>query len=136
LEFVVATLEDLRGSFAMNVMIVDDSAAMRMVIIKTLRQAGLSGHTFLQAPDGAVALEAIRKATPDVVLCDWNMPNMSGIELLTTLRSEGSTVKFGFITTETTSEMRSKAEAAGAAFMVAKPFSVDAFQKALAPILK
>jgi len=120
----------------MNVMIVDDSAAMRMMVIKTLRQAGLNSHSFSQAPDGAVALEAIRKAPPDVVLCDWNMPNMTGIDLLTTLRAEGIKVRFGFITTETTAEMRAKAQAAGASFMVAKPFTVEAFQQALAPILK
>lgn len=120
----------------MNVLIVDDSAAMRMMIIKTLRQAGLNGHEFSQATDGAAALEAIRKAPPDVVLCDWNMPNMTGIELLTTLRNEGIKVKFGFITTETTGEMRQKAAAAGASFMVAKPFTIEAFQQALAPILQ
>ena len=120
----------------MNVLIVDDSAAMRMMVIKTLRQAGLNSHTFAQAADGALALEAIRKAPPDVVLCDWNMPNMTGIDLLTTLRAEGIKVKFGFITTETTTEMRTKAQAAGASFMVAKPFTVEAFQQALAPILK
>jgi len=96
----------------MNVLIVDDSAAMRMMIIKTLRQAGLNGHNFAQAPDGAAALEAIRKAQPDVVLCDWNMPNMTGIDLLTALRGEGIRVEFGFITTETTTEMRQKAAAA------------------------
>ena len=72
----------------MNVMIVDDSAAMRMMIIKTLRQAGLNGHEFSQATDGAAALEAIRKAPPDVVLCDWNMPNMTGIELLKAIRAD------------------------------------------------
>jgi two-component system chemotaxis response regulator CheY len=120
----------------MNVFVVDDSMAMRMVIIKTLKKAGFDGHNFLQAPDGAAALEAIRKATPDVVLCDWNMPNMTGMELLTTLRAEGNKVKFGFITTETTAEMRAKAMAAGALFLVAKPFTVESFAQALAPVLK
>jgi two-component system chemotaxis response regulator CheY len=120
----------------MNILIVDDSVAMRMMIIKTLRQAGLDGHTFVQAPDGVAALEMIRKATPDLVFADWNMPNMSGIDLLTTLRAEGNKVRLGFITTESTAAMRAKASEAGASFLIAKPFTVDAFKSTLEPLLK
>lgn len=120
----------------MNILIVDDSVAMRMMIIKTLRQAGLDGHTFAQAPDGAAALEMIRKNPPDLVFADWNMPKMTGIELLTTLRAEGNKVKLGFITTESTAAMRTKATEAGASFLIAKPFTADAFKSVLTPLLK
>ena len=119
----------------MKVLVVDDSVAMRMMIIRTLRQAGLSDHEFSQAADGAEGLEQVRSEKPDLVLADWNMPNMTGIEMLETLREEGNDVRVGFITTESTSAMRSRASAAGAMFLVGKPFTVESFEKALAPVL-
>jgi len=119
----------------MKVLIVDDSAAMRMMVIRTLRQAGLNDHKFIQAADGAEGLNQVRDDSPDLVLADWNMPNMTGIEMLEALREEGNEVKVGFITTESTSAMRSRASAAGALFLVGKPFSVESFEQALAPLL-
>ncbi len=120
----------------MNILVVDDSSAMRMMIVRTLRQAGFGGKDVDQAEDGAIALECIRKKTPDLVLADWNMPNMNGIELLEALRAENNDVTFGFITTESTREMREKATAAGAQFLIAKPFTVDSFEKVLSTIIQ
>lgn len=120
----------------MNVLIVDDSTAMRLMILRTLRQAGFDDHHFIQAPDGAAALELIQRQPPDLILCDWNMPNMSGMDLLTTLQDNGIKIQFGFITTEATAKMRHKALDAGAAFLITKPFTVDAFEQALSPIFK
>jgi len=119
----------------MNILVVDDSAAMRMMVVRTLRQAGFEGHDIEQAPDGAVALEAIRAKTPDLVLADWNMPNMTGIELLEAVRGDGIDVTFGFITTEGTAEMRAKATAAGASFLITKPFTPESFEETLSPVL-
>jgi len=119
----------------MKILIVDDSTAMRLMIIRTLRQAGLTGHDFNQAEDGLAGLEYIRSEAPDLVLADWNMPNMTGIEMLEALREEENTVKVGFITTEATSAMRSRAMAAGALFLVGKPFTAESFEQALAPVL-
>lgn len=119
----------------MNVLVVDDSSAMRMMIVRTLRQAGFGGQDVEQAADGAIALESIRSKAPDLVLADWNMPNMTGIELLKALRDEGIDVTFGFITTESTLEMRQKATEAGAQFLISKPFTVESFEKALGSIM-
>ena len=66
----------------MNIMIVDDSTAMRMIVKKTLRAAGFSGHDIVEADDGTTALDKIREDQPDIILSDWNMPQMTGIELL------------------------------------------------------
>ena len=118
----------------MNILIVDDSAAMRMMIVRTLRQAGFGGHDFSQAENGIEALDAIRKVQPDLVLADWNMPKMTGLELLQELREEGNDVTFGFITTEATGPMRAKATEAGAKFLIAKPFTVEAFEKVFSSI--
>ena len=119
----------------MNILIVDDSAAMRMMVVRTLRQAGFGGHDIEQAGDGAEALDAIRSSTPDLVLADWNMPNMTGLELLQALREDGNDVTFGFITTEATPPMRAKAAEAGAKFLISKPITVESFEKALGGIL-
>ena len=115
----------------MKVLVVDDSFAMRMIVIKTAKKAGLGRDTFIQAADGAEGLEAIREHNPDLVLSDWNMPNMTGIEMLEALKAEGISVKFGFVTTEATTDMRLRARKAGALFLIAKPFTVESFEQAL-----
>lgn len=115
----------------MKIMIVDDSSAMRMIVKKTLRQAGFEGHDIAEAEDGAKAYAAIQSGTPDLVLSDWNMPNMTGIELLEKLAAEGVKVPFGFVTTEATPDMRARASSAGAKFLISKPFTPDSFREAL-----
>ena len=120
----------------MKILIVDDSTAMRMIVRKTLRQAGFDGHEISEADDGAKALAAITASPPDLVLSDWNMPNMSGIELLEALTKAGTKVKFGFVTTEATPDMRQRAVGAGARFLISKPFTPQSFKDALDPIIK
>jgi two-component system, chemotaxis family, chemotaxis protein CheY len=120
----------------MKILIVDDSTAMRMIVRKTLRQAGFDGHEISEADDGAKALAAITAAPPDLVLSDWNMPNMTGIELLDALTKAGSKVTFGFVTTEATPDMRQRALGAGARFLISKPFTPDSFKEALNGIIR
>ena len=120
----------------MKILIVDDSSAMRMIVKRTLREAGYGGHEIREAGDGAVALESIHKEPPDLILCDWNMPTMSGLELLLALNEEGYKINFGFVTTETTPAMRAKAAKAGAKFLLAKPFTVESFTMALESLIK
>jgi len=115
----------------MNIMVIDDSLAMRLLVIKTLREAGFDGHEIIQAEDGAKALDMIRSDTPDLVLCDWNMPNMTGPELLQAMNDDGINPAFGFVTTEATPEMKNKASDMGAKFLIAKPFTPDAFKDTL-----
>jgi two-component system chemotaxis response regulator CheY len=119
----------------MKILIVDDSKVMRMIVHRTLRQAGFRGHDVAEAVDGADALEQIREDPPDLVLCDWNMPKMSGIELLEALRAAKVDLTFGFVTSEGTAEMRSRAQDAGARFLISKPFTAFNFEQALAGIL-
>jgi len=118
-----------------TVMIVDDSKAMRLIVRRTLRQAGYADLEVVEATNGKEALDLIVKDEPFLVLSDWNMPEMSGIELLTELRRRESKVRFGFITTEATAPMRDLASAGGALFLIAKPFGPEDFEKALKPVL-
>ena len=115
----------------MKILIVDDSAAMRMIVKKTLRLAGFEGHEISEADDGAKALAAIKAAKPDLVLSDWNMPNMTGLQLLEALGSDGVKLTFGFVTTEATPDMRTKALGAGAKFLISKPFTPESFKESL-----
>ncbi len=119
----------------MKILLVDDSRALRMIVRRSLRQAGFGQHDVAEASDGKEALQQIGEVSPDLVLCDWNMPGMSGLELLQRLRASGNKVTFGFVTSEGTPEMRKAAFEAGASFLVTKPFTPEAIEAALSPIL-
>lgn len=119
----------------MKILVVDDSKAMRMIVTRTLRQAGFDNYTVQEACNGVEALKAIHDAAPDLILCDWNMPEMSGIELLANIRAEQREIKFGFVTSEGTDEMRAQALESGALFLITKPFTPDAFRIALRSVI-
>ena len=119
----------------MKILVVDDSRVMRTIVNRTLRQAGFDAHPVTEAEDGVMALAAIEADPPGLVLSDWNMPEMTGIELLRELRSRGNQVPFGFVTSEGSPEMRQQAEKAGALFLIAKPFTAETFTEALSGVL-
>ncbi len=119
----------------MRLLIVDDSRVMRQIVVRTLRQAGYDGHEVVEAVDGVDALAKVQEHAPDLVLSDWNMPNMTGIELLRALRAAGNGVEFGFVTSEGSDDMREVAQAAGARFVIVKPFTPEGFRDALSPVL-
>lgn len=118
-----------------TILIVDDSKAMRLILRRTLRQAGFTELSVVEACNGKEALDLILQSEPDFVLSDWNMPEMTGLELLNELRSRKNRVRFGFVTTEGGEEMRATASAAGALFLIAKPFGPEQFGAVLAPFL-
>lgn len=119
-----------------RILIVDDSKAMRMIVRRTLKQAGFGNFEVDEATNGAEALKRIQAEAPRLVLSDWNMPDMSGYELLTKLRADNIDVPFAMITTEGTPEMRAKAQAAGALFLLQKPFTADELARAVSSVLK
>jgi two-component system, chemotaxis family, chemotaxis protein CheY len=119
----------------MKILIVDDSKAMRMIVRRHVEQARLPELEVLEAANGLEALEIIRADEPDLVFSDWNMPEMSGMELLNALRAEGSSVRFGFVTSESQPHMKDQALDAGALFLIVKPFTADDFQSVIARVL-
>jgi two-component system chemotaxis response regulator CheY len=119
----------------MDILVVDDSRTMRMIVQRAIRQAGYRGLIIGEAENGAQALEQLRGEQPKLVLSDWNMPEMSGIDFLHQLRKERNLVPFGFITAEASTEIRKLAMTAGATFLISKPFSPEEVQMALSPIL-
>lgn len=119
----------------MKILVVDDSPVMRKIVMKSLRQAGFGGHSFVEADSGRSGLEQLDKEKPELVLCDWNMPEMTGIEMLRALRGDGNDVPFCFVTSEATSSMRQEAEEAGANAFMTKPFTPDDVERTLGAFL-
>ena len=120
----------------MRVLVADDSRVMRQIVIRTLRQAGYDWWDISEAGDGKAAFDAISADPPDFVLSDWNMPEMTGMELLQSLRAAGLETPFAFVTSESSPEMRAAAEAAGALFLISKPFTADIFRETIDPYLE
>ncbi|MGC4115295.1 MAG: response regulator [Myxococcales bacterium] len=114
----------------MKILVVDDSRAMRGIVLRTLREAGYGGHVLLEAGSGAVALRVVREEHPDVVVADWNMPEMDGLALLEAVKAGRHALKFGLITSEP-AKVRAQALEAGARFVIGKPVTADALREAL-----
>jgi two-component system, chemotaxis family, chemotaxis protein CheY len=118
----------------MRVLVADDSRVMRQIVIRTLRQAGYDWE-ITEAPNGAAALEIAKEMDPDLVLSDWNMPEMTGIELLRAIQESGMEIPLGFVTSEGSAEMREQADREGALFLIAKPFTAEVFRETIDPFL-
>ena len=108
-----------------KVLIVDDSGVMRKIIQKNIKEAKLIVDEFVEAGDGKEALGKLKGQTVDLILCDWNMPNMSGIDFVRTIKStaEYSNIPIVMITTEGSESMRQEAENAGVKGYITKPFT-------------
>jgi two-component system chemotaxis response regulator CheY len=119
----------------MKILIVDDSRVMRQIVTRSLRQAGYTGHELVEAADGVEGLRAFALHDPELVLSDWAMPAMTGLEMLTALRARGDEVPFLFVTWERSPDVLSCAQAAGALGVVPKPFTADTLREALRPVL-
>lgn len=115
----------------MKILIVDDSRAMRMLVTRALRQAGFGECEIVEASGGDEAVGMVHRESPDLVLSDWNMPAMLGVDLLRKLRAEGNGVRFGFVTSEVSDHIKEEARVAGAEFVISKPFAPDAFARAI-----
>ncbi len=115
----------------MKILVADDSRVMRQIIIRALRQAGYDGYDIVEAENGREAVARVEVEKPGLVLCDWHMPEMTGLQCLQALRSAGCGVPFGFITSDATPELRRQAAAAGALFVLGKPFSEESLRNAL-----
>jgi two-component system chemotaxis response regulator CheY len=106
-------------------MVVDDSRAVRMIIGRILRELG---YDVTETGDGRQALDALaQNAAVDVVLADWNMPEMDGISLLKAIRANDALrgIPVIMVTTEAEFDQMSTAMAEGATEYVMKPFTKE-----------
>lgn len=116
-------------------LVVDDFSTMRRIISGLLRQCGVV--RILEAEDGVQALRTIEGHSVDFVVSDWNMPNMTGIDLLKTLRAHPkfSRMPVLLVTAEGKKENIVEAAQAGADGYIVKPFTQDVLQEKVTRIL-
>jgi two-component system chemotaxis response regulator CheY len=114
-------------------LIVDDSRVIRKVERGILAELNFEVS---EAEDGSFALAACRSSMPDVILLDWNMPNMNGIEFLCALRQEpgGDVPLVIFCTTESDMSFIETAMAAGANEYIMKPFDHEIMRLKLSQV--
>jgi len=121
-----------------NVLVVDDSAAIRKILQRVLRQTGMSIGEIYEAGDGQEALESLKTKSVSLVLSDINMPKMDGLQLLAALKNstEWRAIPVVMITTEGGETKVAEAVKLGAAGYVRKPFTADQIKEKLAGILE
>ena len=112
----------------MNVLIVDDFATMRRILRNILKQIGFMNIS--EAEDGKTALTELKKKKFDLILCDWNMPEMSGLELLNTMKSDNGfkDIPFVMVTAEAQKDNILEAIKAGVNSYVVKPFTAETIE--------
>jgi len=122
---------------AKNLMIVDDSATMRKIIMRTVRMSGLKFESTEEAGNGVEALEKLGSAPVDIMLCDVNMPEMNGTELVKKVRelSACDNTKIIMVSTESSQELIDSVMADGANGFITKPFTPEKFQEKLSPFM-
>ena len=120
----------------MKVLIVDDFATMRRIVRNVLRQIGFTN--MVEADNGKAALKILKKENIDLILCDWNMPEMPGIDLLKTLRSENElkSIPFVMVTAEAQKDNIIEAVKAGVNSYIVKPFTAETVSEKLNIIFK
>lgn len=121
-----------------DVLVVDDSAAIRKILQRVLRQTGVPIRTIYEAGDGQEALEVLKAQKIDLVLTDINMPKMDGLQLLASVRASAQWrgIPVVMITTEGGEAKVGEAVKLGAAGYVRKPFTADQIKEKLAGILE
>ena len=106
-----------------KVLVVDDSAVMRQIIKKNLKELGFTELS--EAEDGAAGLKKAGEEPVDLIVSDWNMPNMTGLEFLKAVRADAGLkgIAFIMVTSEADKEKIMEAVKAGVNQYIVKPFN-------------
>ena len=120
----------------MKVLVVDNSTPMRRVIKGVLRQIGFKN--IIEADDGSMALQELRKEKAGLIVSDWNMPKMNGLELLKAVRSDQDLkdIPFIMITAEVQKDNVLEAIKAGVSGYITKPFTLETVSKKVKKVFK
>ena len=109
----------------MKFLVVDDSRAMRMMVIRSLRKIGFVHCIFVEAADGVDALALFESERPDVLITDWHMKEMSGIELIRKIKPLKHKPHIGIVTSDHDASKKEEALKTGAEFILYKPFKPE-----------
>ena len=119
-----------------KILVVDDFATMRKVIRNLLKQVGY--ENIMEAEDGVLALRVLKSQKVDLVISDWNMPNMTGLELLKAVRADEDlkTTPFLMVTAEALQDNVIAAVKAGVSNYIVKPFTAEVLNDKITKILE
>lgn len=120
-----------------KVLIVDDSQPMRSVIKKTIKASGFGGAEFFEASNGHEALSILQSQWLDIVVTDYNMPEMNGVELIAEMKKDEmiGSIPVLIITTEGSRTKIEEFIQLGASGYIKKPFTPEAIKAKLIEIL-
>jgi CheY-like chemotaxis protein len=118
-----------------KILIVDDSRAMQAIVRRAVMETGIDPLDIQTASSGHDALNQVQSFKPDVVLTDWHMPGMTGLQMVQTMRQMGLRDTYvGFVTTETQNDRVQEALNNGANFVLNKPFKDEELREKLGAI--
>ena len=119
----------------MNVLVVDDFATMRRIVKGVLKDLGFK--KFIEAENGKAALLELKKEQVGLIVSDWNMPEMTGLEFLKAVRSDEllKGIPFIMVTAEGQKENIVEAVKAGVSNYIVKPFTPDTLKEKLEAVL-
>ena len=112
-----------------KVLVADDSSTMRKIILRSLQAVGVTEIT--EAADGAEALSLFKPGLFDLVLTDWNMPGLTGLEVLQGIRTQDTAIPVIMVTTEAEKTRVLEAIQAGVSDYLVKPFTADTLREKL-----
>ena len=121
----------------LTILLTDDSSPMRKVLKKTFKAAGYSESEFLEAADGKQGLETLRNQPVDIVITDYTMPEMDGLEMIRSMKNDSALahIPVVVVTTEGSSEIIDKFMEQGANGYIKKPFTPEQVRDLLVQIL-
>jgi len=116
-----------------NVLLVDDSATMRKIVKRKIKEIGFAVDEFFEAGDGKQALEVVFNNSVDLILLDWNMPVMNGLEFVQTLKSVKllKSITVIMLTTEGSPEKITEATSSGVDGFMLKPVTTEHLRDSL-----
>lgn len=128
--------ENVAMDTSIKILIVDDFATMRRILKNILKQLGFKN--LVEADDGTTAWEVLESQRIDLIISDWNMPKMTGLELLKKVRAstEYKKAPFLMVTAEAQKQNVIEAVQAGVSNYVVKPFTAEAISDKLKKILR
>ncbi len=119
-----------------KILVVDDFSTMRRILKNILKQIGFTNIS--EADNGTTALEELKKKKFDLIISDWNMPQMTGLDLLKTIRADDTLkdIPVLMVTAEAQKQNVIEAVKAGVTNYVVKPFTADSISEKIEKIFK
>ncbi len=116
-----------------TILVVDDSESMRKVLVSIIKSFGIG--TILEANNGIAALNIIKEQELNVILCDWEMPKMNGLELFVEVKKMRNPPVFVLVTSNAEMDKVKDAVAKGVKHYIVKPIKPETILKKLSTIL-